>query len=173
MSDNTPMQFSEADNLMVSTARTIATAAHVQQSRSDGKPYITHPQAVAAMFDNALLQAIAWLHDVIEDTHYTEADLRQQLPAEVVDRVVLLSRRAGETYAEFIERIGTSRDAAAIQVKLADLRHNLSDLLPGSKRDKYELAQLYLQIQLYSANEDTTHQDAHDNWHPDHIDPCE
>ena len=82
------------------------------------------------------LRSIALLHDVLEE--YPESKLRELFPDWVVDRVVMLSRKPGEEYVDFIMRIG--RDDSAAAVKRADLTDNLKDLKSGSLRDKYLMA---------------------------------
>lgn len=121
----------------------LATKAHEGQTRWGGEPYITHPLAVASQFDNDFLRAIAVMHDVLEDTSITEAQLRSRFPKLVVDSLVLLTHQENESYANYIRRIGESGNIAARLVKQADLRHNSHDLTDKKhlqRRDKYELA---------------------------------
>ena len=77
-------------------AALFATRAHYGQDRKyTGEPYIVHPAQVATLAVQCGLSdeavAAAWLHDVIEDTKYTEEDLRKKFPAKVVDLVVELT----------------------------------------------------------------------------------
>ena len=77
----------------------IAKNAHEGQFRSSGEPYITHPVAVAAIIaemrlDHEAVMA-ALLHNVIEDTPYTEEQLTKefgQSVAEIVDGVSKLDK---------------------------------------------------------------------------------
>lgn len=111
---------------MVEAARAIATVAHEGHKRKDGTPYILHPMHVADAVESDVAKAVAWLHDVVEDTFVTVAGLRQAgFPKEVYERVQTLTRRKGETYAEYIERV--AQDEVTTEVKLADLDHNMSD----------------------------------------------
>lgn len=125
-------------------ARSLAREAHQGQFRTDGTPYVEHPQRVADSVGPEF-KAAAMLHDVLEDTEITEAHLRDVFPARVVDPVVILTRRDRESYARYIRRIADSRNPAAIAIKIADLNDNLSDHPPGARRDKYELAKAYLE----------------------------
>lgn len=134
--------------LLVDKAKEFATMAHVGQIRKSGVPYITHPEAVATLLHTPPFKAVAWLHDVLEDTNATESDLRNIFPTEIVEAVLILTRTKAEPYSEFIKRIADSENEIAIRVKLADLTHNLSDLPLGAKRDKYELAHVYLKFRL-------------------------
>ncbi len=130
-------------NEIVELAKTIATRAHAGQKRKfSGLDYITHPAAVAAQFPNDLeSQAVAWLHDVPEDCpDYTSAYLQELgIPLNIISRVYDLTRRKGESYADYIWRLRGN------DLKMADVRHNLSDLKPGTLRDKYELAIILLE----------------------------
>jgi (p)ppGpp synthase/HD superfamily hydrolase len=70
------------------------------------------------------LQAAAWLHDVLEHTDATAADLLAAgVPPDVVSVVEVLTRQPGEDYLAFIGRVCADRGAA--QVKIADALHNL------------------------------------------------
>jgi (p)ppGpp synthase/HD superfamily hydrolase len=74
---------------------------------------------------------VAVLHDILEDTPVTLADLRTAGYSEPVCAAVdCLTRRTGEPYEEMIERIATN--ALARQVKLADLADNLDPNRPAA-----------------------------------------
>jgi len=83
----------------------------------------------------------ALLHDVLEDTSVTMGDLRRAGHGdEVLQTLEALTRRKGEDYAEFIERV--AKNGLARRVKLADLADNLdaarlSEITP---RDRERLA---------------------------------
>lgn len=73
--------------------------------------------------DDEELQAIAVLHDVIEDTDVTYQDLRDVGMSErVIEGVRCLTKVKGQTSEEYLQVICSNRDA--MLVKLADLRHN-------------------------------------------------
>lgn len=128
-------------------AQKIATEAHMGQYRKDMKtPYITHPEAVANSFpvDHEIHRAIAWLHDVVEDTPLTCTEIFEMgIPQVVVDIVDILTHIKGEDYLTYLLRV--KGDRMARDVKIADIKHNLSTLEPKNKtmRDKYTLA-LYI-----------------------------
>ena len=120
-------------------AEQIAREVHRKQKRSDGKDYITHPKAVADSLGDIECKIVAWLHDVIEDTDISLKDLLEKgIPQNLVDVINCLSRRTGENYKDYILQI--SKNKIATKVKIADLRHNLSNLKNGSMKDKYLLA---------------------------------
>lgn len=140
---------------LVDKCREIAEKAHKGQKRKFGadrnKPYIVHPERVAARFPNdEALAAIAWLHDVAEDTSVGVDGIlcNQELPMAVSHAVVDLTRRLNETYFDFILRIANSPMAAP--VKMADLEDNMVSLEEGSLKDKYRFALDFLKKAGYS-----------------------
>jgi (p)ppGpp synthase/HD superfamily hydrolase len=118
----------------------IAIEAHKGQKRKgSGMDYIIHPISVACKFDDEFYKCIAILHDVIEDSSETKTTLAMKGVNETVAEYVdLLSRRDEESYYDFIMRI--KKSSVATQVKIQDIVHNMSDLKPGSLKDKYQLA---------------------------------
>lgn len=112
---------------LVERALAQALNAHAGQRDKAGKPYILHPLRIMAKMDDPISQAAALLHDVLEDSETTTADLEADgFPAEVIEAVVALTRRPGESYVAFIERIRLN--ALARRIKLADIEDNLSVL---------------------------------------------
>lgn len=106
----------------------LAECAHLGQVDKAGRPYIEHPRAVAAALaehgDHAVMAGL--LHDVVEDTPITLADLLAAgYPLEVVDAVDAVTRRAGESYMDMIRR--AAAHPLGRLVKLADNRHNSSE----------------------------------------------
>jgi len=149
----------------IEKAAEFAEKAHQGQKRKDDKPYFSHVEAVAEIVrmdwftlipheaqDNwnkhkDHVVAAAYLHDVIEDCGITKQQLIDEgfsiMTAEIVDE---LSKKQGETYFDFIMRIhdGGPFRTGMVAVKLADLRHNMSDLNEGSLKDKYRFAEYIL-----------------------------
>lgn len=134
----------------VAIAEAIARRAHAVQVDKAGAPYIEHPAWVAARMEGGDAKAAAWLHDVLEDTDVTADDLAEAgIPANVVDAVLALTRRPGESYEAYLARV--AENPLAVQVKLADLEHN-SDLsrIPHSTErcrarvEKYRRAREFL-----------------------------
>lgn len=93
--------------------------AHQGQKYGD-LPYYTHPIEVAVLCDTEVQKIAALLHDVLEDTTWTETQLREIFGDEVVDIVVLLTKDKTLTYRQNIEKIIHSGNTDAITVKLAD-----------------------------------------------------
>lgn len=112
---------------LVETARQLATHAHGAQKDKAGDPYIDHPRRVAERLETtgASAQAVAagWLHDVLEDTPTTAADLAAVgIPTEVIDAVIAVTKCPGEPTEDYAARIRAS--ALGLQVKEADLADN-------------------------------------------------
>ncbi len=108
----------------------IALAAHWHRGQNypsvQREPFILHPLRVMLQVNSDVARIIAVLHDVLEDTDCTEDDLRRAGYSErVIEALDHLTRRDGEAYAAYIERI--DEDALARQVKLADLADNLAN----------------------------------------------
>jgi (p)ppGpp synthase/HD superfamily hydrolase len=123
-------------------AERIARAAHGGHvKRRTGELVIHHVERVVGMVDGDRARAVAWLHDVIEDTNLTADDLlRRGVSAAAVDAVLLLTREADVDYAKYIERIRASGNELARTVKIADLRDHLRPNCPPAKRPRYEQA---------------------------------
>ena len=117
---------------LVAAAERVARAAHRDQTDKAGAPYITHPQRVAQTAGAAApgpvrgeVQAVAWLHDVVEDTGITLASLRAAgFPEAVLAGVDAMTKRSGETPEEYFGRVRS--DPLARIVKAADLEDNTS-----------------------------------------------
>lgn len=108
---------------IVQLAQSIATVAHEGQTDKNGTPYIQHPAAVASFVSTDEEKAVAWLHDVIEDTAITAADLRQMgFSQKIVDAVVLLTRTKEVSSEDYYAAI--RKNPLARTVKLADIKHN-------------------------------------------------
>lgn len=113
---------------MLAKAIAFASEKHVDQVDRGGKAYILHPLRMMMRLrtSDEELMAIAVLHDVVEDCSVSEEDLYDLgMSKRVVEGVMVLTKRGGETYSGFIDRVLCNRDA--MLVKREDLRDN-SDL---------------------------------------------
>ncbi len=109
---------------VVGQARDFAIAAHAGQVDKSGAPYATHPERVAGrLVGDDLAQAVAWLHDVVEDTTVTLDDLSAAgFPLHVVNGVDAMTRRRGEHSDDYYARV--AGDPLALRVKRADIADN-------------------------------------------------
>lgn len=111
-------------NTPLETAIALACRVHAGQRDKAGRAYVLHPLRLMLRFEDPEAQMAAVLHDVVEDGDVKLEDLRiLGIPESVVQAVDCLSRREGETYEAFIERIRPS--ALARRVKREDIRDNL------------------------------------------------
>ncbi|HVT78368.1 MAG TPA: HD domain-containing protein [Acidimicrobiales bacterium] len=108
---------------IVAIADAIAEAAHAGVPDKGGRPYIEHPRAVAALVEGDDARAAALLHDVIEDTDLTEADLLAAgIPVHVVTAVAALTRREGQADVDYYATVAANE--LALRVKRADIANN-------------------------------------------------
>ena len=101
----------------------IAKKAHLGQVDKAGEDYIKHPQKVASFVKTDEEKAVAYLHDVIEDTELTLENLYEyDFSKEVIEAVDIITKKRGEDYQSYLNSVKKNKLARA--VKLADLRHN-------------------------------------------------
>lgn len=127
----------------------IATKAHFGQKDKAGQDYILHPITVASFMNTDEEKAVAYLHDVVEDTNVNFEDLRKIFSPNIVEAIDAITKRKNETYEEYLKRV--SMNKIARKVKAADMLHNmdLTRLKRITKKDieranKYKHSILYL-----------------------------
>ena len=122
---------------LIERAAKIAVTAHAGQVRKgDSSPYVAHPFMVALMlvrhgFSDTVVAA-ALVHDVLEDTGFTEEKMREALGDEVTDIVKTVSEDKSLVWEERKEKyLETVRHGSpeAKAVSLADKIHNLESIL--------------------------------------------
>ncbi|KQZ31803.1 HD domain-containing protein [Duganella sp. Root1480D1] len=102
----------------------IAAAAHAGQVDKAGQPYILHPLRVMLRVSSDHERMAAVLHDVVEDTTVTLAQLHASgFPAEVVAAIEALTKRRGESRLQAAARAAANPIARV--VKLADNAENM------------------------------------------------
>src|SRR3954467_15217741 len=138
------------DEDLLNRAYVYAMKAHGSQTRASGDPYFSHPLEVAAILtdlklDDATIVA-ALLHDTIEDTEATRAEIDQIFGPEIgalvegltkLKRLELVSREAKQ--AENLRKLllAIADDVRVLLIKLADRLHNMRTLEfvpPASRR---------------------------------------
>ncbi|MBU3617535.1 RelA/SpoT family protein [Polynucleobacter sp. JS-Polo-80-F4] len=149
--------------VQIKKAFQFSDAAHLGQYRHSGEPYITHPVAVAELCATWRLDApsimAALMHDVIEDTGCTKADLVEKFGnkvAELVEGLTKLDKLEFQSHAEAQAEsfrkmfMAMARDVRVILVKLADRTHNMRtlDAVPMEKRRRVaaETIEIYAPI---------------------------
>lgn len=125
-------------------ARLIAERLHAGQRRKDGEPYFNHCERVAwniRRFGN-YARAVAFLHDVLEDTGLEASALEKIFGARLALDVLALTRREPH-YSEYIAKIARGSDTALV-VKLADVTDNLIGTPKESLSNRYRRAEAVL-----------------------------
>lgn len=149
------LDYLNADEItLVKEAYSCAQKAHIDQKRSCGLPYITHPVAVAMILADIHMDCqtviAALLHDVVEDTSVSKFDIEKQFGkdiADLVDGVTKLTqikfKSKAEAQAESFRKmvLAMAEDIRVIIVKLADRLHNMRTLggLPYEKQRRIAL----------------------------------
>ena len=145
----------------IRAAYQMAKQAHAGQLRKDGSPYVTHCVAAAditvdlGLDEDSIVAAL--LHDVIEDTTLTHADIAHQFGvpvADIVEGVTKLTRvqytSKEEEQMENLRKMlmAMAKDIRVILIKIADRLHNMRTMAyqtTEKQRAKWELEDLSLQ----------------------------
>ena len=125
----------KSDVSIIERAFVAAELAHREQLRKSGEPYITHPLAVtqilAELGIGPITLAAALLHDTVEDTDYSLAQLEKDFGPEVamlvdgvtkLDKVKFGDHAQAETVRKMV--VAMSKDIRVLVIKLADRLHN-------------------------------------------------
>lgn len=147
----------------ISAAYHMAKMAHSGQLRKDGSPYVTHCVAAAdisadmGLDEDSIIAAL--LHDVIEDTTFTHADIARQFGEPVADIVEGVTKLTRVQYTskedEQMENLrkmlmAMSKDIRVILIKIADRLHNMRTMAyqtPEKQRSKsLETMEIYAPI---------------------------
>ena len=153
----------KSDRALIEKAFVVANEAHSNTRRRSGEPYIFHPLAVARIVSEEMgLGTIsicaALLHDTVEDTDYTLADI-QNLFGEKISIIIdgltkisgVFDQKSSLQAENFRKMLLTlSDDVRVIMVKLADRLHNMRTLasMPPNKRLKIAGETIYLYAPL-------------------------
>jgi GTP pyrophosphokinase len=152
------------DKKLIRSAFDVAVDAHKEQRRKSGEAYIFHPIAVAKIVASqigldATAIAAALLHDVVEDTQYTLADIEQlfgETVARIVDGLTKISALEYQSdvslQAENFRKmlLTLNEDIRVIIIKIADRLHNMQtmDSMAPSKQVKIASETLYIYAPL-------------------------
>ena len=143
----------------IEKAYRFASQYHAGQMRASGEPYMSHPIAVAKILAGMKMDVVSietgLLHDVVEDTSVTTADIQKNFGDEVarcVDGVTKLSKinffsaedRQAESYRKML--LAMVNDIRVIIVKLADRLHNMRTLGSLSPERRERIARETLEI---------------------------
>ena len=150
----------DEDKKVIRLAFDTAVNAHKNQRRKSGEPYIFHPIAVAKIVAqriglDAVSIAAALLHDVVEDTEYTNEDIEQlfgKTIAHIVAGLTKISHLSRENdislQAENFRKLllTMNDDVRVILIKIADRLHNMQtmDSMAEYKQTKIASETLYI-----------------------------
>ncbi len=155
----------DADFETIERAYLVASEGHRGQTRASGEPYINHPLNVAEILTELQLDdmtiAAAILHDVVEDTLFTQDEIEDMFGAEIgllIDGVTKLGKipfkskedQQLETYRKMI--IAMAKDIRVIMIKLADRLHNMRTLKFMREDKRKRIAQETMDLYAPLAN---------------------
>jgi len=138
----------------ISRAYHIARKAHNGQVDKAGKDYIFHPMSVASFVpEDEDMITVALLHDVVEDTDVTFEDLIPLFSPKVIEGLKCMTHDKTEYYEMYVIRL--KKNPIALQVKLADLRHNmdLSRFETVTERELDRLNRKYIPTKAFLLDE--------------------
>lgn len=155
----------DADTSMIERAYLVAKEGHAGQTRASGEPYINHPLNVAMILTELQLDdktiAAALLHDVVEDTIFTLAEIDDMFGKEIsamIEGVTKLGKINFESkeqqqidaYRRLI--LATAKDLRVIMIKLADRLHNMRTLKFMREDKRKRIAQETMELYAPLAN---------------------
>jgi GTP diphosphokinase / guanosine-3',5'-bis(diphosphate) 3'-diphosphatase len=149
----------KASTALITRAFEVASQAHQHQNRSSGEAYINHPVAVAHIVAEIGLDdislAAALLHDAVEDTQLTLADVAQVFGDEVagivdgvtkLERIHFDSKEAQQAATMRKMMVAMARDLRVLIIKLADRLHNMRTIAGTTSEKQRRIAEETLDI---------------------------
>src|ERR1700738_1320834 len=148
-----------ADENLLNKAYVYAMQKHGAQQRANGDPYFSHPLEVAGILTDLKLDdatiAGALLHDTLEGTYATRAEIDEMFGADIVrlvegltkiSKLDLVSKKAaqGENLRKLL--LAISSDIRVLLVKLADRLHNMRTLQHMPEEARRRIAEETLDI---------------------------
>jgi len=150
---------------LIHRAYVFSAKVHKGQLRLSGEPYLTHPLEVSAILADLRLDevtvAVGLLHDTVEDTLATEAEISELFGEEVVFLVNAVTKISQITFASHEEKqaenfrkmlLAMAKDIRVILIKLADRLHNMRTLEYLPREKQIRIAQETMDIYAPFAN---------------------
>ena len=148
------------DISLIEKAYRVASDAHKNQFRKSGEPYIIHPLSVAIILADLEMDketiVAGLLHDVIEDTEWTDEELEKEFGSDIellVDGVTKLEKLQFkedrlQMQAENLRKmfLAMAKDIRVIMIKLADRLHNMRTLKYQPRDSQIRIARETLDI---------------------------
>ena len=152
-------RFPGAGTELIERAYSWAASAHRTQRRKSGEPFVEHPLNVARIVARLGLDGVsvaaALLHDVIEDTDRTLADVEAEFGSEVakivdgvtkLDRVEFTTRERHQAASLRKMLVAMAKDLRVLIIKLADRLHNMCTLAALSPAKQQQVARETLDV---------------------------
>ena len=122
----------KGDQEKITKARELAERAHQGQTRDEGTPYFEHVNRVSQRLidknESSHSIVIAYLHDVLEDTHITYEELKEHFGLYVADGVNVLTKQKGADIKKYLQNIIEYKSSRIAYIKLLDRIDNISSL---------------------------------------------
>lgn len=137
-------QHEDMDRNKLKKIKKFAEKYHKGQFRKDNKtPYFRHCENVANLLDTNYEKALAYCHDLLEDTKCDFLELSKLVNSEFTNDILILTHlKSEESYTDYIKNIANYHSSsfskkACLKVKIADIVSNLSDSPTQKQKEKY------------------------------------
>ena len=111
---------------LLEKSKLLAERIFEEKTDKGGNPYMVHLLSVSYFMNSLEEKVVAILHDILEDSEVTKDELEELgYSSEILDSIDILTRRDKEDYSKYIERIISSGNLIALNVKLFDLKNNM------------------------------------------------
>jgi len=115
----------ESHDLLYKTLELVLRVFDFQFDKG-GLPYFNHLFKVYLNVSDYREKIVALLHDIIEDSDISYSDLREfGYDENIIEMLTYLTKNKGEYYPDYINRIISSNNISVLNIKLADLKHNM------------------------------------------------
>lgn len=102
-----------------------AFLAHGEKKDKEGAPYLMHPIRVAEKVNSKDSKIVALLHDVLEDSSITAANLHEiGFSSTIIQALQAITRKKFQSYSDYLDQV--AKNPLAKEVKLADIKDNLN-----------------------------------------------
>ncbi len=119
------LKLKESNDLLYKTLEVVLRVFDDKVDKG-GLPYFNHLFKVYEGVSSYEEKIIALLHDIVEDTNITFLDLKEfGYDDNIIKPLTYLTKKKGEYYPDYIDRIISSNNVHTLNVKLSDLKHNM------------------------------------------------
>lgn len=111
---------------LLEKSKRLAERIFEEKTDKGGNPYMVHLLSVSYFMNSLDEKVVAILHDILEDSEITKEELEELgYSSDVLEAIEILTRKEKEEYPKYIERIISSNNLTALNVKLFDLKNNM------------------------------------------------